>query len=342
MAEDPKSQTTPAVESLPEPDLDSLLSNIPLFKDVFAGPEGESGDAKQSPEEKEEPSSEAVVEAPAEAPEEVTPPEEQPPSEEQPPPEEPKAEIPESVQKRIDKLTAQRKTAEEKAATLEAELASLKGKFNAPPPVMPTPSSPLANVEDENELVDRLDKAQRVKAWAFENLDGGQIDLGEGKTKWIEGTEVKQILSRAEMLISKHIPERKVYLTAKRDFDSQALKAYPWLFKAGSKENAELNSWLTVFPECRKYPDITLIVGDAIIGRSMRLAKGVKGKPTNGQTPPLATPQPASAPRVPKSRTLSSEELSSIATDPSGKALDRFVDQLIAGGQEARAAAKRS
>jgi hypothetical protein len=99
-------------------------------------------------------------------------------------------------------------------------------------------------------------------------------------------------------------------------------------------------SWLTVFPECRKYPDIALIIGDAIMGRKVRLAKAAqKG---NGQTPPLATPQPAAAPRVPKSRALSGEELSAIATDSSGKALDRFVDGLIAGGAEARAQRSKS
>jgi hypothetical protein len=314
--------------------MDDLLSKIPLFKDAF-GPEGESGDTKQTaPKEEPAPS----IEAPAEVPDEIQPPEELPPEEDEPPPEEPKGEISESVQKRIDKLTAQRKSAEEKAATLETELTELKGKYQAPPPVAPTPSSPLANVETKADLQQRIQLVLRAKSWAIQNLDGGDVDLGEGKTKFLDGPEVKKILANAEEMLTVHIPARDKYIDAKADFDSQALKAYPSLFKAGTVDNKEMVSWLSVFPECRKYPDIALIIGDAIMGRKVRLAKTAQGaKGGNGQTPPLATPQPASAPRVPKSRALSGEELSAIATDPSGKALDKFVDSLIAAGQEARA-----
>jgi len=333
MAEEPKgTQTPPPAEPLPEPDLDDLLSKIPLFKDAF-GPEGQSGDTK--PTAPKEPAPE-VPEAPAEVPDEIQPPEELPPEEGEAP-EEPKPEISDSVQKRIDKLTAQRKSAEEKAATLEVELADLKGKFQAPPPVAPTPSSPLAGIETKAQLQERVKLVLRAKSWAIQNLDGGNVDLGEGKTKFLDGPEVKQILANAEEMLSLHVPQRDKYIDAKADFDSQALKSYPSLFKAGSADNQEFVSWLTVFPECRKYPDIALIVGDAIMGRKVRLAKAAQGKGGNGQTPPLATPQPAAAPRVPKSRALSGEELSAIATDPSGKAMDRFVDSLIAGGEEARA-----
>jgi hypothetical protein len=302
--------------------LDDLLSHIPLFKDAF-GPEGESGDTK--PTAPKEPAPEKAQAAPAEVPDEIRPPEELPPEVEEPPPEEePKQEISDSVQKRIDKLTAQRKGAEEKAAALEAELTDL----------------PLAGIETKAELQERVKLVLRAKSWAIQNLDGGNIDLGEGKTQWLDGPQVKQILANAEEILSVHVPQRDKYIDAKSDFDSQALRAYPSLFKAGSVDNQEMNSWLKVFPECRKFPDIALIIGDAIMGRKVRLAKSAqKG---NGQTPPLATPQPAAAPRVPKSRALSGEELSAIATDPNSKALDRFVDSLIAGGQEARAQRSKS
>ena len=334
MAEEPKgTQTPPPAEPLPEPDLDDLLSKIPLFKDAF-GPEGQSGDTK--PTAPKEPAPE-VPAAPAEVPDEIQPPLELPPDEGEPPPEEEPKQETDAVQKRIDKLTAQRKSAEEKAATLEVELADLKGKFQAPPPVAPTPSSPLAGIETKAQLQERVKLVLRAKSWAIQNLDGGNVDLGEGKTKFLDGPEVKQILANAEEMLSLHVPQRDKYIDAKADFDSQALKSYPSLFKAGSADNQEFVSWLTVFPECRKYPDIALIVGDAIMGRKVRLAKAAQGKGGNGQTPPLATPQPAAAPRVPKSRALSGEELSAIATDPSGKAMDRFVDSLIAGGEEARA-----
>src|SRR5262245_57972621 len=97
---------------IPEPDLDKLLAATPEFAELFGEPKKESG----TTEPQKEPAQDAVEESPAPEvlPSEETPPEE-PATEE--PVEEPKE--PDAVQKRIDQLTAQRKTAEEKAAKLD-------------------------------------------------------------------------------------------------------------------------------------------------------------------------------------------------------------------------------
>jgi hypothetical protein len=326
-------------EPLPEPDLDALLSHIPAFKEVFGTP-AESGETK--PESTEPtPEAEEATEGldPAIPLEEETPEVEAEPEPEPEP--EPKPE-PDSVQRRIDKLTAARKTAEEKAAALETELADLKSKYQAPPPLAPTPQSPLAHIETAEQLQRQFELSRTAKSWAIQHLDGGEVDLGDGNTKFLNGDQVKLLLSRAEDMLTSHIPQRQNYLVSKTDFDNQAKKAYPTLFKAGHKDQAEYNSWLTVFPECRRYPDIALIVGDAIVGRNMRLQKAAgaqKGKAAvngNGQTP-LAVPAPAAQPRVPRTRALSGAELSAIATDPSGSALDAFVSQLIDTAAQSRA-----
>src|SRR6267142_1947809 len=266
----------------------------------------------------------------------------EPPAEEEPAPEaEPKLELPESVQKRIDQLTAKRKAAEEQVATLVAENTALKARALNVPPVPPTPASPLADIETHEALGAKLALAQQAKTWAIENLEGGEVDMGEGKVQYLDAPNVRKLLAKAEELLTLHGPQRGRFITDKGQFDAEAKRDYPALFKAGTAEHSEYNTWLNVFPECRKYPDIALIVGDAITGRAVRLAKRQKGQQKgNGQNPPLATPAPSGAPRVAKPRTLSSEELSAIATDPSSKALDKFVDQLIAGGRQAQAEAR--
>ena len=340
----PGSQTSPPAapahppEPLPEPDLDSLLSHIPAFKDVFGTP-AESGDTKPESteptpevEEATEPGLDPAVPLEEETPEVGTEPE--------PEPEEPKPE-PDSVQRRIDKITAARKTAEEKAATLEAELNDLKAKYQAPPPVAPTPQNPLAHIETAEQLARQHELSRTAKSWAIQHLDGGEVELGNGETKFLNGDQVKLLLSRAEDMLTSHIPQRQQFLAARTDFDTQAKRAYPTLFKPGHKDQAEFNSWLKVFPECRRYPDIALIVGDAIVGRNIRMQKAAgaqKGKAANGngQTP-LAAPAPAAQPRVPRTRALSGAELSAIATDPSGPALDNFVSQLIDTAAQSRA-----
>jgi hypothetical protein len=349
MAEEGKaSQSRPVPESSPEPDLDALLGkmSIPELKKAF-GPPPTADSGTDAPEQDSAPPVETEEGTPP-VPDEIglppaepiKEPETAPAGEEEPSPEvEPKFELPESVQKRIDQLTAKRKAAEEQVATLVAENAALKAKATSVPPVMPTPASPLADIETHEALGAKLALAQQAKSWAIENLEGGEVDLGEGNRQYLDGAHVRKLLAKAEELLTVHGPQRSRYITDKGQFDAEAKRDYPALFKPGTPEQIEYNTWLTVFPACRQYADIALIVGDAITGRIMRLAKRQKGQQKgNGQSPPLATPAPSGAPRVAKPRTLSSEELSAIATDPSSKALDNFVDQLIEGGRQAQAA----
>src|SRR5215469_2871967 len=155
MAEERETSQTvekPATPAPPEPDIDSLLTTLPELKGLFDGtPKDEVG--KTEP-----PKGEAVTEpaapetAPTESLENLIP-EGLKPEEEKPPEEAKKDDgVSEKVQKRIDELTAKRKSAEERASALEAELTDLKAKFQAPAPVAPTPENPLADIETEAAL----------------------------------------------------------------------------------------------------------------------------------------------------------------------------------------------
>ena len=340
----PAPSTPPSVpETSSEPNIDGLLAQIPELKEIFGSPDDAApkpkkeqvSEADQVGEEKVEESQGLDPALPLEEPEPVEEVEPEVEVEEDVKPER------DSVQKRIDKITAARKTAEEKAAALEVELTDLKSKYQAPPPVVPTPNNPLANVEDHRELVRRVELSRQAKSWAIQHLDGGEIEIGEGNTKFLSGDQVKVLLSRAEEMLESHIPQRHAFLQQKAEYDKQAKAAHPNLFKPGHKDNVEFNSWLTVFPECRKYPDISVIVGDAILGRQLRLQREAAKKngahAGNGNLP-LSAPNPAAAPRVPRNRALSGAELTAIATDPQGPALDNFVNQLIAEAEQNRPA----
>jgi len=322
-----------------EPDIDSLLPNIPDLKDLFTGtPAQEPGKA---PEQKKE---EAAAQKEPAAPEpqnleELIPEGLKPEGEK--PAEEPKEEaLSDKVQKRIDELTGKRKAAEEKAAALETELAELKGKFQAPPPVAPTPDNPLADVETEQDLAARVAHIQEAKTWCIQHLDGGPVDDGKGGQRYMEGSDVKAILANAENLLSKHVPERKEFLKNRNVFDSEAKREYPALFKEGTEANNVCAQWFKVFPECRRFPDIKLIIGDALVGQQIRFGRA-KSRTSNGKLPPasqtpLATPAPAASPRVPQTRALSGEALSAAFQANPEAALNSFVDSLIEGGSAQR------
>lgn len=340
MAEERETSQTvekPATPAPVEPDINSLLTQVPDLKDLFAGtPKDDSG--KTEPPKGEAATEPAAPEtAPAEQLESLIP-EGLKPEEEKPPEEAKKDDgLSEKVQKRIDELTAKRKTAEERASALEAELTELKSKYQAPPPVTPTEQSPLADIETDTDLLKKFNYIQEAKSWCIQHLDGGQVEDGKGGQQFVDGATVKKILANAEMMLSKHIPERKEFIAAKKTFDTEARREYPAIFKEGSEPNRVYNQWCTIFPECRRYPDIALIVGDALVGQKIRLdrAKNRNGKlPTSTQTP-LATPAPAASPRVPQSRVLSGEALNAAFQANPEAALTAFVDGLIdsAAGQ---------
>ena len=337
MAEE--TQTSQAVENASkdapvQPDIESLLPTIPGLEKVFA----QTGTPEQK-EKKEAPAPEpGVLEEPhleVEIPEGLKPEEEQPPAEPK------KEELSDKVQKRIDELTAKRKSAEERVASLETELADLKSKYQAPAPVAPTPASPLADIEADSDLVARTNHILEAKSWAIQNLDGGQVADGKGGTQWVDGPTVKSILANAETMLAKHIPERRDFIANKKVFDAEAKREYPALFKEGSLPNQTLLQWQKVFPECRRYPDLALIVGDCLVGQKIRQDRA-KARSSNGKVPPsnqtpLAAPAPAASPRVPQTRALSGEALqAAFAANPEA-ALNNFVDGLIDG-----AAAQRS
>ena len=341
MAEEKTSQTVDKqVEPTPvEPDIDSLLPTIPGLGELFSEEPQKPGTPESAV--KETPETEPGVQTAAEVeiPEGLKPEEEKPPEAE---PEPKKAEeLSERVQKLIDELTAKRKTAEERASALETELAELRAKAQAPAPVAPTPASPLADIENESDLAARTSHILEAKSWAIQNLDGGQVSDGKGGTQWLDGPTVKSVLANAELLLSKHIPERREFIANKKVFDNEARRHYPALFKEGSEPYKIYQQWQTVFPEARRYPDLALIVGDALVGQSIRMrrtrASGTNGKLPSNQTP-LAAPAPAASPRVPQSKALSGEALQAAFSANPEAALNNFVDSLLddAAAQRAR------
>jgi hypothetical protein len=304
------------------PDIDSLLPNIPELAAVFSEPAQPEQQQKEAP-----------VTEPG-APETVTEaqiPEGLKPEEETPQPE-PKKDEPDKVQKRIDELTARRKAAEERASALETELSDLKSKYQAPPPLAPTPANPLSDIDSETELATRTNRILEAKSWCIENLDGGQVADGKGGTQWLDGPAVKSILANAEMMLAKFIPQRREFLSNKKVFVSQARREYPALYKEGTDAYQTRLTWLKALPECANFPDMDLIIGDAIVGQKIRFDR-IKARSANGKSLPsnlpLAAPAPAASPRVPQSKALSGEALvAAFASDPSG-ALDNFVGSLL-------------
>jgi hypothetical protein len=247
-----------------------------------------------------------------------------------------KAELPEAVQARIDRLTAARRDLEDSVNALTQKNADLESKLSnagARGPVR-TAEDPLGDIVSYEALEKKFLDAQQAKTWALQNLDGGSVlvNAETGETRELSGQEVKYLLAHSDDLLTRMIPKRKQYLDARVDFDRQADTYYADYRKPDSELSRTLNTWVQMFPEMTRFPDFRLIVADALVGQKIRMGRlaQTRNGASGQKTPTLAAPSPSASARAPAKSVLSKDLLDRMAFDRS--ALDVFSESLIGTG----------
>jgi hypothetical protein len=218
------------------------------------------------------------------------------------------------VQRRIDKLVAKQREAEEKAQAATSELeqlktakADLEAQLNqtSRPVLTPTADNPLADVDSEEALQQRIQHAQAVRRWALQNTDGATIKQPDGSEKFIEGSEVKEYLVKADDILTIHVPARKQWLAQREPAVQAAKSMFPDLFKEGSQLNQAYKATIKQAPDLLKLPQHEYWVALALYGEQALMAKQQteaaksKAKKTvsaKKEKPPTPV-QPVSAPR---------------------------------------------
>lgn len=225
--------------------------------------------------------------------------------------EEEKAAVPEKLLKRIDKLTAKRREAEERADTLETELSDLRAKLDASTSVQitPSPSDPLADVETPDQLEERVTVAKKIRAWAIKNLEGGTVQNAAGEDVYYEPSQVREYLATADELLTEHAPKRREWIAHRSQVVPEAKAVYPQLFKSGTPEHDMLRQTLKAFPHLKSMPNLEMVIGDAIEGQKLRFArieaaqkKAAAASSAESKNPAKATsapPSPAKGAKVP-------------------------------------------
>jgi hypothetical protein len=231
--------------------------------------------------------------------------------------EEEKNPVPEKLLKRIDKITAKRREAEERAETLESEVSELRAKLDATVPIQvtPTASDPLADVETPEQLEDRVATAKKIRAWAIKNLEGGTVQNAAGEDVYYEPSQVREYLATADELLTEHAPKRKEWISQRSMVLTEAKAVYPALFKAGTQEHESLLATIKAHPYLKNLPQLEMIVGDAMEGMKLRFAraeaaqKKAAASKTESKSPVKASnpPSPAKGARVP-AQTIATRE----------------------------------
>jgi len=218
------------------------------------------------------------------------------------------------VQRRIDKLVAKQREAEEKAQAASAELeqlrtakADLEAQLNqtSRPVLTPSADNPLADVDSEEALQQRIQNAQAVRRWALQNTDGATIKQPDGTEKFIEAAEVKDYLVKADDILTIHVPARKQWLAQREPAVQAAKSMFPDIFKEGTPLNQAYKATVKQAPDLLKLPQHEYWIGLALYGEQALMQKqqaeqakekAKKSVSAKKEKPPTPA-QPVSAPR---------------------------------------------
>ena len=298
----------------------------------------DNSDETKEPEEKSEDPSEDPADEPEEQEESDETDDKEPAETEAEPPKD-------KVQKRIDKLVAKQREAEEKAAAVSAEMeqlkqakAELEAQLNQTtrPVLTPTADNPLADVDSEDALEQRVQNAQAVRRWALQNSDGATIKKPDGSEQFISGDEVKDYLIKADDILTVHAPARRAWLNQRAPAVEAAKNIFPDLFKAGTDLNKAYQATVKQAPELLKIPQHEYWIGLALYGEQALMAaqkakeakaaaeKKVSSKKSESK-PPTAVKPVSTAKSATKGSTAAKQRI--LSGDVSMDAIEAFVSE---------------
>lgn len=247
--------------------------------------------------------------------------------------------------KRVDKLTARAKSAEEQAASLQAELAAAKDALTrAQPIVVQDAADPLADVTTPEALESRLAAANTVldnvpDLIAQADMEGGEVEvpMGDGSTRKFTKQELQERLRVARQIL-KAEPARRNYLAQRESYQHEARQVYPELFQEDSQARQMMLATLKAYPGIAKLPNLELIIGDAFRGQALRFQQfeALQKKAATAKAKPAApaAAKPAVAPKVvspsaaPKTKSKA-DPLEALKKSGNRDAAENFVASLF-------------
>jgi len=206
------------------------------------------------------------------------------------------SEEPAWFQKRIDKLTRQRRDAEDEVKDLRGEIKELRTQVtdNTNTPVSRNTDSPFKHLISQEQIDAERQKAKDLRRWCRKNRDGAVVNGKNGEVEY-DSDQIEDILENAEEALDTHLPEREKFLEASAYWEPESVKAYPWIEDRGSNENKLFNQALKAFPQVKALPDYKLLLGDMLVGRALRISNETP-KPESkikAKAKPKAPKQPA-------------------------------------------------
>lgn len=209
-----------------------------------------------------------------------------------------------------EELAAVRTEADQAKAEVERLTGELQTQTAAPAAVADI--HPLF-LQDVPSKIDEMDaQMASFERWALANWDGTEEVPAEGTKPGIpaySGAQIRERYAAVKEVREKLVPAAKQAIGIRNQWQARAKQEYPELFDAKRSEAKVAESILKQAPGLKAiFPNIHLIIGDALVGEKIRLAKAKAkagsakrgaGSQANGKpivkVPPKIAPKPAGA-----------------------------------------------
>jgi len=202
------------------------------------------------------------------------------------------------VQKRIDKLTAKRKQAEEEVANLRKELDALKQTVTESQQSseqsnnsVTDADNPFSSLKSKAEVDKEIEQARWLRYKCMENPEG--FFLGESQ---YGPDDVKRMLVNSTKAIEEHLPKQLARIDTENRIRPIAEANYPWWKTPASKEYQMAQQMLKTAPQLRNFPDWQIFIGDAIRGMQAREGQAKASSNTASKSKSLPPVRPTATP----------------------------------------------
>lgn len=182
------------------------------------------------------------------------------------------------MQKRLDKLTALRREAEERAQQLEQEVAELKRSKAVAAPVAQNPYEHLNSASD---IQAEFDKQRQIRLFCERYPDGYYPEQGEPVTK----ENIAKAKVKALQAMEEHLPRHAQYLETRENVKRVAASEYSWLNDPTDDRTIKAKAFIDALPEIKRFPDYELYAAHMVNGISSYQAQKARAKQQPARVP---------------------------------------------------------
>lgn len=201
---------------------------------------------------------------------------------------------PKGVDKRISKLTAQRKEAEERAKKLESELETLKRQKATPR----NEANPYSAFDSEEKIQAEYERQKEIRLFCERYPDGYYEDGQEPISK----EQIAKAKVTAIRAVEDYLPQQMDYVGKSKAFRAAARRDFPWLDNDTDKRAIMAKRFVEAVPELKRFPDYEIYA--AHLANGMVSYQQQKAAAKQGIAPQRVPVQPTSnampSPSAPK------------------------------------------